>query len=93
MPAYVVADMNWIDLDVVRHHEVAYPILVAARSLPQPGCNRGGYMTDLDNHADSLNQLLNKIDKTAANGCLDHPVSIELTDCLREIVEMDSAEA
>jgi hypothetical protein len=45
------------------------------------------------NHVDSLNQLLNRIDKTAEKGCLDHPVLIELTDCLKEIVEMDSAEA
>jgi hypothetical protein len=50
-------------------------------------------MANPDNNADNLNQLLNKIDKTAENGCLDHPVSIELTDCLRKLIEMDSAEA
>jgi hypothetical protein len=49
-------------------------------------------MINLDDHADNLKQLLNKIDKTAENGCLDHPVSIELTDCLRKLIEMDSAE-
>jgi len=50
-------------------------------------------MTDPNNHADNLNQLLIKIDKAAENDCQNHPISIELTDCLREIVEMDSAEA
>jgi hypothetical protein len=50
-------------------------------------------MTDLDDHADSLGQLLNKIDKTAENDCLNHSISIELRDCLRKLVEMDSAEA
>jgi hypothetical protein len=50
-------------------------------------------MTDPNNHADSLNQLLNKIDKTAENGWLNHYISIELTYCLRKLIEMDSAEA
>lgn len=50
-------------------------------------------MTDLDDHADSLGQLLNKIDKTAENDCLNHSISIELRNCLRKLVEMDSAEA
>jgi hypothetical protein len=49
-------------------------------------------MTNLDDHADSLNELLNQIDRTTENGCLDHPVSIELVDCLRKLIEMDSAE-
>jgi hypothetical protein len=50
-------------------------------------------MNDPNNHADSLNQLLNKIDKTAENDCLNHSISIELRDCLRKLIEMDSAEA
>jgi hypothetical protein len=50
-------------------------------------------MTNPDNHADNLNQLLNKIDRIAETGCADPSVLVESADCLREIVEMDSAEA
>jgi hypothetical protein len=50
-------------------------------------------MPNLENHSDNLNQLLNKIDQAAGNGCLNYPVSIEVIDCLKQLVEMDSAEA
>lgn len=50
-------------------------------------------MTNLDDQDGRLNQLLIEIDKTAENGCLDNLVSIEVTKYIRELIDMESADA